>query len=288
MRSLHGDDDVAAAPATDPSAMDGGSMVQGKAMASHSGGDTFGHVVPGTFFLVMALGLMFWTRQNRHLGDVATNGGSSFLKVFGWTVMIIATTGFLIEGLGGLIHAGNFWHQLAHETMYGVFNLVGAAALLESVSRLPFDSWRVAMVVAFTVEGISFYGHHLEQELVEGTLHYIMFCMSLFTAACFLWASREPASLLPHLLAVAGMCCKGLWFYVVAHVLYSGLYGENGHDFMVATSFTYAGMVLALVLGVFGCVFVGKTSSADSPSAWGGAGTKYTTVAANEPGGIDA
>ena len=259
LRRLHGDDDeaeVSATGAAEAHASMSGMGTEDKIM--HGGGDTFGHVVPGTFYIIMGLLLVCWTRYNLHGGDLATNGGAQFLKIFGWSVMGVATTGFLIEGLGGLITVGNFWHQLAHETMYGVFLVAGVAALLESAGRMPYDSWRVAMAVAFVVEGVVFYGHHLEQEPVEGGLHYIMYCLSLLTALCFLWASRDASNVLAHLMATAGMVAKGLWFYVVANILYSGKYGENGRDYMVAMAYTQVGLVVCVVMSAFGCLFVGR------------------------------
>jgi len=230
----------------------------------------------------MGLGLLLWSRQHRNSGDLATNGGAYFLKFFGWAVITVASTGFMIEGLGGLIHLGNFWHQLAHETMYGVFLLVGFAALFESSGRLPYDSWRVAMCLAFGVEGSAFYGHQLEQGPVEAMLHFIMFLTSYLTALSFLWASREPSSLLPHLFGVGGMITKGLWFYVIANILYSGEYGVDGVNFMVASTFTYMGICVCSVTGFMGLLFIGKNQEYFE-NGWATGNIKYASVAATVP-----
>jgi hypothetical protein len=226
----------------------------------------------------MGLGLIFWTRIHRFHENklVPTNGGPTFLKLFGWTVVTIATVGILLEGIGGLIATGNFFHQLAHETMYGSFLISGFSALLERTHRLPSDSWRVALVVAFIVEGIAFYGHQLEQEPVEAMLHLIMFATSIITALLFLWSSREPTALLPHVAAVSGMIVKGLWFYVVANILYGGAYGVNGRDFMVAASFTYFGIVVCSVVSFMGLVFLGESQEQDQNG-------KYAAVTARAP-----
>jgi hypothetical protein len=138
---------------------------------------------------------------------------------FGWGCTVTATTGFFIEGVGGLLHSGEFFLQFAHETMYMSFIAVGVVALLESRGRLPADSWRLSMAIAFFVEGLVFYGHMLEQENVEQMLHFIMVMLSWFTAGSYLLACVYKRSFVPHVMGAAGMFTKGIWFFYIARVL---------------------------------------------------------------------
>jgi len=138
---------------------------------------------------------------------------------FGWGCAITSGTGFVIEAVGGLLHKGDLFFQLAHETMYLAFFVVGIIAIMEARGRMPDDSWRFAMSVGFFVEGVVFYGHGLEQEGIEQMLHFIMVMLSWFTALSYLIACIYPRKMLPHVMGAAGMFTKGMWFFIIAHIL---------------------------------------------------------------------
>jgi hypothetical protein len=168
---------------------------------------------------VIAIILLFVTRQNRENPAAATTGSREMRAGFGWGCAITAGTGYVIEGVGGLLHSGDFFLQLAHETMYLAFFAVGLVSLLESRGRLPADSWRFAIAVAFLIEGMVFYGHMLEQKNVEQMLHFLMVLLSWFTAASYFASCIYRRHLLPHALGAAGMLSKGLWFFIIANIL---------------------------------------------------------------------
>ena len=163
--------------------------------------------------------MLFITRQNRDDTKAALTGTREMRSGFGWGCFVTATTGFVIEGVGGLLHSGDFFLQFAHETMYMSFMAAGAIGFLESRGRLPEDSWRLSLAMAFFVEGLVFYGHMLEQEDVERMLHFLMVVFSWFTAFSYVMACVYKRSLLPHVLGAAGMFTKGVWFFYIAHVL---------------------------------------------------------------------
>jgi len=214
--------------------------------------------------------MMAWTvRQHRlatapgaHEDDVlyATNGGSTYLKVLGIVVVVISGTGIVIEGVGGVLMLGNFWFQLSHIASYGGFALAGVVCVLESVRRVPFDSWRVFMALAFAAEGAIFYGHQLEQRMTEQALHFIIVLLSEATAFAFFWATRDRASVFWHVVALAGMMAKGLWFFVAVEVLYSGKYGVDGVDLMVGDVYAAGCLLVMLVAVVYGSFFVRRPS----------------------------
>jgi hypothetical protein len=236
-------------------------------------GETFGHVVPGSFYIMVSITLFLWMwkmwRNNNSTTETdeilyATNGGSQFLRYVGSSIFVVATTGFCIEGVGGVLRFGDFLFQTAHETMYFAFMMAGIVAILESKKRIAFDSWRLAMAMAFIVEGMVFYGHQLEQTMTEQALHYVMVQLSFFTAICFFWGTREPRSLLPHGLALVGMAVKGIWFFVIADVLYSGKYGHEGMNFMTGSVYMSAGLLLILVSAFYGCFFITRKSQGNN------------------------
>lgn len=225
-------------------------------------GETFGHVVPGVFYCVFALILLFITRQNRDDPKAALMGTREMRANFGWGCALTAGTGIVIEGVGGVLHSGEFFFQFAHEAMYAGFFAVGVMALLESRGRMPNDSWRFAMAMAFFVEGLVFYGHSLEQKGVEQMLHFIMVLFSWFTAFSFFMACIFKYSFLPHVLGSGGMFVKGVWFFIIASILYSGNYGEEGEDMMIATGYTLAGVTVTVLFSLIGCCLFGRSGGA--------------------------
>ena len=99
--------------------------------------------------VLFAVMLLFITRQNRESPELALTGGRSFKLWLGWGTIITSTTGIFLEGIGGVLHIGDFFFQIAHETMYFGFLSVGIAAILEARGTLPKDTWRFAMGVSF-------------------------------------------------------------------------------------------------------------------------------------------
>jgi hypothetical protein len=168
---------------------------------------------------VIALLLLFITRSNRGNPALALRGSRDMRSGFGWGCALTAGFGFVIEAIGGVLHNGEFFFQFAHETMYAAFFVVGIIALMESRGRMPDDSWRFAIAIAFFVEGLVFYGHMLEQKGVEQMLHFLMVIFSWFTAASYCLSCYSPSNPLPHVLAACGMLCKGIWFFIIAHIL---------------------------------------------------------------------
>lgn len=168
---------------------------------------------------VLAIALLLLARIKRDDPPMALTGSQQVRAWFGWACTITAGVGFFLEGIGGFLHNGNFFLQLAHETMYLGFFAAGVSAILESKGRLPTDSWRLAVVMAFWVEGLVFYGHSLEQRGIERVLHFIMVGFSWATAACFLVAVIYPTKMVPQVMGLVGMLSKGIWFFVISDIL---------------------------------------------------------------------
>jgi hypothetical protein len=225
-------------------------------------GETFGHVVPGVFYCVIALILLFITRQNRDDPKNALTGSKGMRAGFGWGCALTAGTGCVIEAIGGLLHNGDLFFQFAHETMYGAFFVVGVMALAESRGRMPDDTWRFCIAVAFFLEGLVFYGHSLEQEGIEQMLHFVMVLFSWFTALSYVLACVFKRSFLPHVLGASGMLAKGIWFFVIAHILYSGKLGDEGKELMLATGYTLAGASIIVLFSLIGCCIFAKPNGA--------------------------
>lgn len=230
-------------------------------MEHHGGnsehGNMLGHVVPGLFYLVTGLVLVFVARSNYR---AYLSGPTRFKTSFGVIVFGMSGVGILIEGFGGMLFIGDFLFQLAHETMYAAFLLVGLAALLESTSRVPFESWRFVMAIALLVEGMVFYGHALEQSAPEDELHLVMALYSILASAVFLLSAVYPNNVDLHILGSSGVVLKGVWFIVIAHILYSGVYGMNGAKMTVANVYVYAGLSILFVLSIIGSLMYCRRS----------------------------
>jgi len=210
------------------------------------------------FYSLFALILLFYVRQNRENPSLAVTGSKETRATFGWGVAIAAGTGFAIEAVGGILHSGEFFFQLAHEAMYFAFLIVGLTAVLESRGKMPNDSWRMAMAIAFFVEGLVFYGHMLEQEGTEQMVHFIMVMFSWFTAFCFVVSVYFSSSLVPHVFGTTGMLAKGVWFFIITDILYSGKYGDEGQNYMLATGYTVAGVLITCLFSFVGCCMFSK------------------------------
>ncbi|KAH9258591.1 hypothetical protein BASA81_003093 [Batrachochytrium salamandrivorans] len=232
-------------------------------------GETFGHVVPGIFYSLIAVILLGLTRANR--GAYARFDFSPQAKMYlGWGMLITCVFGISIEGIGGVLHNGQFLFQIAHESMYFGFAMAGLGCLLEASGRLPQSTWRFGFAMGFFVEGLVFYGHALEQQGVEQMLHMIMVLFSWMTSGCFLlgcWLAaaadgQSKALFVCHAMGLAMMLAKGLWFFIIADILYSGKFGVEGVDFMISDEYVYAGLLIVCLFGgVGGCLFLKPSGS---------------------------
>ena len=79
-----------------------------------------------------------------------------------------------------------------------------------------------------------------------------MVTFSFATGLFYVWAVRYPNMVAPQAGAVICMMTKGVWFFIVARILFSGDWGYNGMEFMPAMCWTVAGMLIVVMYALFG------------------------------------
>ena len=124
-------------------------------------------------------------------------------------------------------------------THFGFF-CAGIVTVLESFSKVPYDTWRVAIALGFVNQAVIFYGHQrvcpppppgaaanqrnersLEQKEPESTLHVLMAWFGLATGVAFLsstLASSPSVAVALHVAAAGGIVLHGLWLLWIAQV----------------------------------------------------------------------
>jgi len=165
---------------------------------------------------------------------------------------------------------------------------MGITAFLEAKERLPEDSWRIALAFAFFVEGFIISGHLHEQHGIESVTHQISVYVAWWTALSLLISSLlESKMMLFHASAVAAILMKGLWFFYIGYVVYSGAYGPMGEGAMVPDLFTTAGLyavicecAVAICLGIQSPHNNNGNKMMDVPS--NNKGSEYEKISLNE------
>lgn len=212
-----------------------------------------GHVYPAVFQLGIGGFMLFASLRGKGYTEdkkYATNGGSSFLWYLGTALMSVTLVSIIIEAAGGFITFGDVLFQIAHQSIHFGFFTAGAVAMLESYMRVPFDSWRLFFGLALCIEGVVFYGHQLEQKAPESTMHLVMAYMNFITGLAFFAAVYFPNNVMPHAVGIIGVIAEGLWLICIGKIVYSGSFGKNGKDFMVADAYMGAAMITLLVVVV--------------------------------------
>jgi hypothetical protein len=178
-------------------------------------------------------------------------------------MMVCTGIGTFIEAYGGVLTFGNPFFQLAHETMYFSFFLVGLCAFLESKGKLPLDTHRAALVVAFIASYLMWYSHGTMKVLMaDKELHILLSYINLSNAAVTAYSMRFTDSAIAFIASYALLFLQGMW------ILTAGFY-ECCYDLPMHEIATYlAAQCLIVTLGVIVAVSVWGPgiSEQDDPS----------------------
>ena len=122
------------------------------------------------------------------------------------------------EGIGGCVdqrtpHDGCFFQQSFHQTLYISFSFVGFVAVLESSHRLPIDSSRMALSLAFLVEYLLWNGHAIMQEGVESRIHFLLSQVCLLSSVVFAFSVYRPTSAMAYIVGWATLVLQGMWLF---------------------------------------------------------------------------
>lgn len=217
------------------------------------------HVFPGVGFVVCALLLAYpwrefeepprpWWLGARLRGEKAWPG--RFIGVAGTTVLLMGIVGCafavgmpISEGRGLLANA-------MHQAMLFGFVQLGAVALLGGID----GPWPTASAVAFFSLGLIFYGHAMEKDAdADEAAHFLVFVYGSVTSALFLVLQTQQRSYLLRLVCAFAVFAVGVWFFALAHIIYSGQVNPSAMEV-----YLIAGFVLQVTaLGFFGVLAAG-------------------------------
>jgi hypothetical protein len=185
------------------------------------------------------------------------------LRQFGIFLMVATGIGIVVEVTGGVITFGQPFNQLSHETLYFSFLLVGLCGLMESKGRLPLDTHRGAMVVAFISSYLMWHSHGTMKILMaDQEIHILLSYINLSSAAVVAYSMRFTDSAIAYVSSYALMFLQGTW------ILTAGFY-ECCYDFPMHAIATYLALqcsmvALAVILAVGYCG--PSASEQDDPS----------------------
>jgi hypothetical protein len=134
------------------------------------------------------------------------------LRQFGIFLMVATGIGIVVEVTGGVITFGQPFNQLSHETLYFSFLLVGLCGLMESKGRLPLDTHRGAMVVAFISSYLMWHSHGTMKILMaDQEIHILLSYINLSSAAVVAYSMRFTDSAIAYVSSYALMFLQGTW-----------------------------------------------------------------------------
>ena len=257
-------------------------------------GSFAGHILPGSFLLVMAI---WWLLNvmNRYYKCLSTPGERYHntvtfpmsccpwkLKNIHWEAVfkiIACAIGMAGEIATAFFNNANGWGfyygNLQHTTMFFFFGLTGVFDLMVKCKvALPEDIDYIMMSLAFAVEGLLFYFHLDGRAELDTQLHRLL----LIAIACNFITSMVEMKLkrnvLVALLRTFFLFLQGTWFYQIAFILYNpGPYSFrwiivqtkqlNKHELlklhdqimMVTCMFTWHAAGIILLMMLTGCAF---------------------------------
>lgn len=214
----------------------------------------FGHVYPGLLYVCYSAIMLCAARVNRRDRNSVAFGSRKEVGFSALYFLACFVVGTGIEGAGGVITFGDFFHQYAHQVSYLGYLVAAVACALELKGWVSRGTWKVAFAFAEFVEGWVMIGHLLMQTQPESTLHAVMVVQSAFIALCLLLSVFTSYGAFFHSAALAAFLAKGLWFVYIAEVMYSGRYGERGQHAHVGDVVTTAGLLGVVCEAVVGAV----------------------------------
>jgi hypothetical protein len=230
-----------------------------------------GHLIAAVFFMGLSLCLLLlMLKRARSVPQGQTFTGlhipercPMILSQFGILLMVGTGIGIFFEAYGGVLAFGKPFYQLSHETTYFSFFLVGLCAFMESRGRLPLDSHRGAMVVAFISSYLMWHSHGTMKLLMaDQELHILLSYINLSNAAVVAYSMRFTDSAIAYVSSYALMFLQGAW------ILTAGFY-ECCYDFPMHAIATYLALqcsILALAV-ILAVGFCGPSASEqDDPS----------------------
>lgn len=178
------------------------------------------------------------------------------------TILIATFFGLAQEIIGGIQNSGRPFSQLAHEVVYFGFFMVGVCGLLESTGRLPPDSHRAALVLAFWGSGLIWHTHGVMKQLpVDQSLHILLAYVNYADAAVVAYSMRFTDSINAFVGGWALMILQATWLLTCG--VYECCWDYSMHQ--VTAFLSGQCMLILLFIVLVFAAFGPKPSKQDDP-----------------------
>ncbi|KAG7217304.1 hypothetical protein INR49_027848 [Caranx melampygus] len=197
-----------------------------------------GHAIPGTFFLFYG----FWLTVKRilhHYWRTTQPKGRQIdppffkrmdyfeggLQIFASFVGMMVEQ-FVVDGPHARLYdrENHSWVKLMnwqHSTMYLFFGIAGIALITTTASKLvPCGIDRLALSVAFFVEGFLFYYHVHSRPHLDAHIHSLLLVAVFGGSASSMLEVFIRDNIILELLGACLIILQGSWFYQIGFVLY--------------------------------------------------------------------
>ncbi|KAL3882263.1 hypothetical protein ACJMK2_028625 [Sinanodonta woodiana] len=237
-----------------------------------------GHVLPGSFFIVIAIWWIFHI-FNRYYGSRRRNSQFTSSAIYpcsclsGWVSewpfeaavkIFFVVIGFSLEiytgfSEGRFVNIGNGQHA----TMFFYFGLTGIIDILTYYrAPLPPDTDYVMMSMALIVEGLLFKFHLHGRADMDVLLHTLLIYTIGANIVSIFVEMKYRHNVLAPLSRSYFLLLQGTWFYQIAFILYNPIEGAMPWDLgdheqmmIVTMYFTWhAGLDILIILAIGGAV----------------------------------
>lgn len=174
-----------------------------------------GHAIPASFFFGFGIYLLLLTLHRARSSDgplsqFIPEKNKLILWRAGLLILIATLLGMIYEAGAGIVASQPLRHIL-HLCLYLAFTVVGVVLLLEAKCRLPPDSYRIALVVAFVVEYVLWTEHaHMKTGLEEKT-HIVMGQICAACAIMTICSICKPTSVVLYIAAWGLLVLQAMW-----------------------------------------------------------------------------
>lgn len=172
----------------------------------------------------------------------------SIIMPMSWMVMSVTLFAILMEGVGAWRNLGDPFAQLPHQVLYFSFFFSGIIAQLEVKRRLPMDSHRAGLSVAFLISFLLLRAHTKMKPLaVDRELHSYLSYISLLTSIVIAYSMRCTDSVLAYIASFSLVLLMGLFTITIG--FYEWGTGDGGYvlDIPLHSVVTYFTLEIALV-----------------------------------------
>ncbi|CAB9498517.1 expressed unknown protein [Seminavis robusta] len=233
-------------------------------------GNFLGHAIPASFFLGFSVFILLLSlKRARALGQQSFSQvhiperDPLVLRRVGIGGMIVTVIGLIVEMSGSYAAFGNPFGQLAHETLYFSFFLVSLCAFLETKGRLPPDTHRAALIMAFVSSYLMWHSHGTMKKLMaDQIMHILLSYINLSNAAIVAYSMRFTDSTMAYIGGYAMLVLQSFWLFTAG--LYESCFNLPMHE--IATYLAVESLLVFMVIVVVFAMFGPEQSLQDNPS----------------------